>query len=233
MLEVRDLTVHYGRIAALRGTSISVGEGEITGLVGPNGAGKSTLLKAVIGLVEATSGEILLDGKPLRARGEAVRHGIGYVPETRRIFASLSVLENLRLGGSAIGRDLLEQRVDEQLRRFPVLAERRASGGGKLSGGQQQMLAIARALVASPRLLLLDEPTLGLSPVMIDEIFDAIVGLRDEGVTVLLVEQNTVRTLEVADRTYVMRSGGTIAFEGTRAEVEANPAMRDRYLQLL
>ncbi|HEX2161720.1 MAG TPA: ABC transporter ATP-binding protein [Thermoleophilaceae bacterium] len=231
MLEIRDLTVRYGRIAAVQGASLHVGEGELVGLVGPNGAGKSSTLKAVAGLVGAADGEVLVAGEPVGS--SPIRAGIAYVPESRRIFGGLTVEENLRLGATTRGRSDRSAELRRMYERFPLLGTRRRSGAGDLSGGQQQILAIARALVARPRLLLLDEPTLGLSPAMIDEVFGIVASLREDGVTVLLVEQNTLRTLALADRTYVMRPPGQIVFEGSQAELERDPTVEQRYLQLL
>jgi branched-chain amino acid transport system ATP-binding protein len=231
MLEIRDLTVRYGRIAAVQGASLRVGEGELVGLVGPNGAGKSSTLKAVAGLVSPAGGEVLVDGEPVPA--SPIREGIAYVPESRRIFGALTVEENLRLGATTRSRGDRASELRRMYERFPLLKTRRRSGAGDLSGGQQQVLAIARALVSRPKLLLLDEPTLGLSPAMIDEVFAIVAGLREDGVTVLLVEQNTLRTLAVADRTYVMRPPGRIVFEGSQAELERDPSIEQRYLQLL
>jgi branched-chain amino acid transport system ATP-binding protein len=231
MLEIADLTVRYGRIAAVQGASLRVGEGELVGLVGPNGAGKSSTLKAVAGLVAAAEGRVEVDGEPVGA--SPIRAGIAYVPESRRIFGALTVEENLRLGATTRPRADRAAELRRMYERFPLLETRRRSGASDLSGGQQQILAIARALVSRPKLLLLDEPTLGLSPSMIDEVFAIVASLRDDGVTVLLVEQNTLRTLAVADRTYVMRPPGRIVFEGSQAELERDPSIEQRYLQLL
>jgi branched-chain amino acid transport system ATP-binding protein len=231
MLEIHDLTVRYGRIAAVQGASLRVGEGELVGLVGPNGAGKSSTLKAVAGLVAPAEGTVEVDGEPVGT--SPIRAGIAYVPESRRIFGALTVEENLRLGATTRPRADRAAELRRMYERFPLLETRRRSGASDLSGGQQQILAIARALVSRPKLLLLDEPTLGLSPSMIDEVFAIVASLRDDGVTVLLVEQNTLRTLAVADRTYVMRPPGRIVFEGSQAELERDPSIEQRYLQLL
>jgi branched-chain amino acid transport system ATP-binding protein len=233
MLEVRDVELRYGRVTAVRGASLRVAEGEMVGLVGPNGAGKSTTLKAIAGLLAPVAGDVLLDGRSvLGAPGGPSTRGIGYVPEDRRVFASLSVAENLAIGATGRrDRDAVAADVERELDRFPMLRDALHTGAGELSGGQQQMLAISRALMGRPRLLVLDEPTLGLAPIMIDTIFDTIVALRASGVTILLVEQNTVRTVEVADRYYVMRSGGEIVHEGTPDDLDGDA---DRaYLQLL
>jgi branched-chain amino acid transport system ATP-binding protein len=221
MLSVRDLTVRYGRAPAVQELSLEVGEGEIVGVVGPNGAGKSTLLAAVVGLVPAAAGRIDFLGQPLvrLAPEEIARRGIALVLEGRHIFTTLTVGENLGLGRTA-NRD--RARADAALERmlgaFPVLRETFARPAGTLSGGEQQQLAIARALVAEPRLLLLDEPSLGLAPVLVDQVFAAIAEIRRGGATVLLVEQNVRRTVELADRTYVVRAG-RVVLSGTSDEL--------------
>ena len=209
LLELRDVEVRYGSVAAVRGLSLEVAAGELVGLIGPNGAGKSTTLHAVMGLVPVSAGAILVDGVPVAGRPpEAIaRSGVALVPEGRRIFAAFSVEENLRLGLAARRDGDAGETFREVLELFPMLAEYRARPAGALSGGQQQQLAIARALVASPRLLLLDEPSLGLAPKVVESVFDALVGIRDRGVTVLLVEQRAQRTVALADRTYVLANG--------------------------
>jgi branched-chain amino acid transport system ATP-binding protein len=221
MLSVRDLTVRYARAPAVQELSLDVGEGEIVGVVGPNGAGKSTLLAAVVGLVPAAAGRIEYLGQSLVgvATEEIVRRGIALVPEGRHIFTTLTVGENLAVGGTAnANRARAGAALDRMLDAFPVLRETYERPAGTLSGGEQQQLAIARALVAEPRLLLLDEPSLGLAPVLVDQVFEAIAGIRRGGATVLLVEQNVRRTVELADRTYVVRSGHVV-LTGTRAEL--------------
>jgi len=209
-LELVDLSVNYGSVPAVRKLDLSVARGEIVGLIGPNGAGKSTTLHAITGLIRPRSGDIRLGGASIVGRKPETiaRAGIALVPEGRRIFAELTVEENLRLGlvGRA-GRD----GVDEDRRwvegLFPVVRESRARHAGVLSGGQQQQLAIARALVAGPSVLLLDEPSLGLAPTIVDVVFDALLKIRERGVTVLLVEQRAQRTVALADRTYVITNG--------------------------
>ena len=209
-LTVDSLDVRYGGVQAVRDLSFSVGAGELVGLIGPNGAGKSSTLHAITGLIRPRSGEIRLGGASIVGRKPETiaRAGIALVPEGRRIFAELTVEENLRLGlvGRA-GRD----GVDEDRRwvegLFPVVRESRARHAGVLSGGQQQQLAIARALVAGPSVLLLDEPSLGLAPTIVDVVFDALLKIRERGVTVLLVEQRAQRTVALADRTYVITNG--------------------------
>jgi branched-chain amino acid transport system ATP-binding protein len=209
-LEIDDLSVNYGSVPAVRRLRLEVGAGEIVGLIGPNGAGKSTTLHAVVGLVPARSGDIRMNGTSIVGRKpEAIaRGGIALVPEGRRIFAELTVEENLRLGLVA-RRDRADAGHDvewiEEL--FPVVRDFRARPAGTLSGGQQQQLAIARALVASPEVLLLDEPSLGLAPTTVDVVLDALAEIRARGVTVLLVEQRAQRTVALADRTYVMTNG--------------------------
>jgi branched-chain amino acid transport system ATP-binding protein len=210
MLELRELDVAYGGIGAVRGLSLSVGRGEIVGLIGPNGAGKSTTLHAIMGLVPPRRGDILLDGSSIRGRSPdgVARSGIALVPEGRRIFAELSVEENLRLGiAGRRERDGVDEDLAAIYELFPIVAEFRRRHAGALSGGQQQQLAIARALVARPDVLLLDEPSLGLSPTVVDIVFEALRALRERGLTVLLVEQRAQRTVALAERTYVIANG--------------------------
>ena len=208
-LELFDLEVRYGTVPAVSGLSLEIGEGEIVGLIGPNGAGKSTTLHAVMGLVRPSGGEILLEGRSLlgRAPESISRAGIALVPEGRRIYADFTVAENLRLGlsGRRNGDDSDNLAWIHSL--FPVIDEFRDRPAGQLSGGQQQQLAIARALVARPRVLLLDEPSLGLAPQLVDLVFAALDEIRKRGVTVLLVEQRAQRTVAFADRTYVLSNG--------------------------
>jgi branched-chain amino acid transport system ATP-binding protein len=208
MLEVERLDVRYGGVAAVRDVSFEVARGEIVGLIGPNGAGKSSTLHAIVGLVAPHDGDVRLAGRSLRGRApEAIaRSGIALVPEGRRIFAELSVEENLRLGLAGrrrAGAGGLEQVYDL----FPVVRDFRRRSAGALSGGQQQQLAIARALVAEPDVLLLDEPSLGLAPAIVDTVFETLASIREHGLTVLLVEQRAQRTVALADRTYVLSSG--------------------------
>jgi branched-chain amino acid transport system ATP-binding protein len=209
LLELRAVNVRHGSVAAVRGLSLDVHEGELVGLIGPNGAGKSTTLHAVMGVVPITGGEILVDGVPVagRAPETIARSGVALVPEGRRVFASFSVEENLRLGLAARREGDAREAFREVYDLFPMLEESRARPAGVLSGGQQQQLAIARALVAAPRLLLLDEPSLGLAPTVVDAVFDALARIRERGVTVLLVEQRAQRTVALADRTYVLANG--------------------------
>ena len=233
LLEVRDLSVRYGAVEAVRGIDLAIEEGEIVALLGANGAGKSSTLNAIVALVPASGGSIGFAGETLagQATEELVRRGITLTPEGRRVFGSLSVEENLTLGSLPLGR--AEARRNENLERmfelFPVLAERRQQLAGTLSGGQQQMLAIARSLMSSPRLLLLDEPSLGLAPRIVDTIFEQIEELRGAGITILLVEQNVAMSLEIADRGYVMAAGGIVA-KGSSAELTSSNLIEQAYL---
>jgi branched-chain amino acid transport system ATP-binding protein len=209
-LELRDLEVRYGSVPAVRHLTLEVGEGEIVGLIGPNGAGKSTTLHAIMNLVPAYAGDILLRGSSIRKRTpeSVAREGIALVPEGRRIYAHLTVEENLRLGlAGRRSRDETDEDLGWVRDLFPIVAEMRGRQAGSLSGGQQQQLAIARALVARPDVLLLDEPSLGLAPQVVDLVFDALGTIRERGVTVLLVEQRAQRTVAFADRTYVLANG--------------------------
>ena len=222
MLELKDVSVSYGRINAVQGLSLEVKQGEFVGLVGHNGAGKSTTLMTITGALSPVSGEILLEGVSIvgLSPDQTLRRGIALVPEGRRIFGRLTVGENVKIGAS-VRKD--RKGIDEDIRqiveRFPVLQRYWNSSGAKLSGGEQQQLAIARALVSKPKVLLLDEPTLGLAPLMVDRVFDILEQLHASGTTILLVEQNAARTIEMADRTYVLRTGGRIQFHGTAAEL--------------
>jgi branched-chain amino acid transport system ATP-binding protein len=232
MLRIEDLHVRYGRVVAVRGISIEVDVGEIVSLIGPNGAGKSTTLLATVGVVSPSAGKILFEDQSLTGEPpeKIARRGIQLVPEGRRIFATLTVGENLRLG--ATGRKNREEVADDLERvflRFPILREYVDTPAGKLSGGEQQQLAIARALLARPRLLLLDEPSLGLAPLVVDLVFEALEQLRVDGVTILLVEQNAARAIELADRSYVMRTG-RLELAGTRDELLERTDLAEIYL---
>ena len=232
MLELKGVCTYYGNIQALWDVDITVNEGEVVTLVGANGAGKSTTLMSICGAVPVRRGEILFDGKPIQNQktDRIVRLGISQVPEGRLIFPDLTVMENLELGaylrrdGGAIKRDL-----DQMFALFPILAKRRGQTGGTLSGGEQQMLAISRALMSRPRLLLLDEPSLGLAPIIIRQIFDIIRMVNDNGTTVFLVEQNANQALKIADRGYVMETG-RIAMQDAGSALLANEAVRKAYL---
>ena len=210
LLELRGLEVRYGSVPAVRGVDLHVHRGEIVGLIGPNGAGKSTTLHAIVGAVRASGGEIVLKGTSLVGRPpeRIVRSGVGLVPEGRRIFAELTVEENLRLGlAGRRAKDGAREALESVNELFPVLRESRRRPAGVLSGGQQQQLAIGRALVAEPELLLLDEPSLGLAPAVVDTVFETLEAIRERGLTILLVEQRAQRTVAFADRTYVLANG--------------------------
>jgi branched-chain amino acid transport system ATP-binding protein len=222
MLRLTDVSVHYGRVAAVQKLTLEVNEGELVGLVGHNGAGKSTTLWAITGVFKPTAGTITFEGQELNGLtpDQILRRGIALVPENRRIFSRLTVGENLKIGTSARrDRRAASADIKEMCERFEALGRYIDRSAAKLSGGEQQQLAIARALLARPKLLLLDEPTLGLAPLIVDRVFEILLQLKEEGVTILLVEQNAARTIEVSDRTYVMRSGGRVAFHGTSEEL--------------
>ncbi len=231
LLELEGVEVRYGRVAAVRDLTLELGAGEIVGLIGPNGAGKSTTLHAIAGLIPAAAGEIRLAGRSLRgARPEAVaRSGISLVPEGRRIFGDFTVEENLRLGLAARRDGAGAEALGEVLELFPVLDEMRHRHAGALSGGQQQQLAIGRALVAGPDVLLLDEPSLGLAPTIVDLVFAALAAIRERGVSVLLVEQRAQRTVAFADRTYVL-GNGELRMTLTPAEASDTERMIAAYL---
>jgi ABC-type branched-subunit amino acid transport system ATPase component len=233
ILEVTDLTVSYGAVTAVRGASLRVAAGEVVALIGANGAGKSTILNTLSGLLRPDSGTAIFDGLDLTlAKSSAiVRHGLVQVPEGREILARQTVLENLELAtwGSRRNAGTARGEIEAVMKRFPILSERRTLLAGTLSGGEQQMLAIARGLLAKPRLLLLDEPSLGLAPQMVDEVFSAIEEIHMEGTTILLVEQNALRALEIADRAYVLETG-QIRLTGSGDDLLHNPAVRRAYL---
>jgi branched-chain amino acid transport system ATP-binding protein len=222
LLRLNDVSVHYGRFAAVQHLSLEVNEGEFVGLVGHNGAGKSTTLWTITGVLKPSSGTITFLGHSIVgvSPDTILASGIALVPENRRIFSRLTVGENLKIGTSA-RKDRREAEADikRMCERFEALGRFFDRRGSTLSGGEQQQLAIARALLAKPKLLLLDEPTLGLAPLIVDRVYEILEDLHEEGVTILLVEQNAARTIEVADRTYVMRSGGRIEFHGTADEL--------------
>jgi branched-chain amino acid transport system ATP-binding protein len=232
LLEILDLKVSYGAIKALDGISLSVPKGAIVALLGANGSGKSTTIRAITGLATVQSGDLLFDGRSLQGLPphEVVRRGVAVAPEGRRVFRNLSVQENLRLG-SYIRRDkeTLARDLEEIYQTFPRLAERRDQPSGTLSGGEQQMLALARALMSRPRLLLLDEPSLGLAPLLVREVFQTIVQLNRRGVTLLLVEQNAAAALKIAAYAYVLETG-RVVLEGPGAELLTHPHLKDAYL---
>ncbi|MRX52278.1 ATP-binding cassette domain-containing protein [Paracoccus sp. S-4012] len=234
LLSVRDLVVRYGAITALDGVSLEVGEGEIVAIIGPNGAGKSTLLSTVAGLRRPDAGGISFAGTPIAggALEGTVRRGIAYVPEGRHVFAGLTVLENLELGAT-VRRDRAEARahLESFLDAFPILRERAGEAAGRLSGGEQQMLVIARGLLSKPRLLMLDEPSLGLAPKIVDQVYELVTSLRRDGLTVLVVEQNAGRALAAADRTYVLNAG-RVRLQGRSAELTGAPDFDAAYFGL-
>jgi branched-chain amino acid transport system ATP-binding protein len=231
MLELADIHAGYDGRDVLHGLNFSVPPGSIVAVVGVNGAGKSTTLKVVSGLLKARQGTLSVDGRPLRggSAGEAVRAGVVHVPEGRQVFPDMSVRENLQLGGYSVGMSKLSGRLDEVLGIFPELSGRLAAFAGSLSGGQQQMLAIGRGLMSDPRYILLDEPSLGLAPQVINRIFEVIVTLKDAGKGILLVEQNGQLALGIAQQAFLLE-GGTITLTGTGAELLANSEVIDRYL---
>jgi branched-chain amino acid transport system ATP-binding protein len=232
MLKARDLHVHYGSIRALKGISLEVAEGEMVALIGANGAGKTTLLNTLSGFNRPKKGEILFRGKEIQGLSphEIVRRGIVQVPEGRSILTQMTVMENLEMG-AYIRRDRAEIRrdLDKILEKFPRLQERRGQLGGTLSGGEQQMLAIGRALMGKPQILLLDEPSMGLSPLLVREVFAIIREIKAAGTTVLLVEQNAKMALREADRGYVLENG-SIVFQESAAELLKSPQVREAYL---
>lgn len=232
LLEVQNLVVHYGGICALNSVNLHVDSGEIVAVIGANGAGKSTLMRTIAAVKTFTSGAVLFNGQPLKKDpSRVVRDGITLVPEGRRIFAPLTVRENLMLGAyTRSDRKEQEETLEEIYALFPRLKERLHQRGGTLSGGEQQMLAVARAMMSKPRLLLLDEPSLGLAPIVIDAMFDAIVKLnRELGLTILVVEQNASLALEMCHRAYVLKTG-QIAMQGTGKELLEDPRVRATYL---
>jgi branched-chain amino acid transport system ATP-binding protein len=240
LLQVKNLTVYYESVLALDNVSISVNEGEIVALIGPNGAGKSTTLKAICGLLVPQSGEILFEGERINGKQpyQLVEKGLCLVPEGRKVFYSMTVLENLEMGAYTLGNGfmsfwgknpLIEERIERVFELFPILKERRKQRAGTLSSGEQQMLAIGRALMLKPKLLLLDEPSLGLSPNYVEIIFDKIKEINKEGVTILLVEQNVRVALEYADRGYVFEIG-RIAFEDKADNLLENDIIKKTFL---
>lgn len=232
LLSVESLSVTYGAIRAVRDLTFLVDTGEIVAVLGANGAGKSTTLNAIMGLLPGTAGRVSLDGKEIQGHPpeRIVRHGITLTPEGRHVFPRLTVEENLRVGSIALGdRSQVDALYRQMYDRFPVLSQRRAQAAGTLSGGEQQQLAIARSLMSDPRLLMLDEPSLGLAPQFVDAIFDLIVELRDQGKTILLVEQNVEQTLAIADRAYVL-AGGELKMEGSAEQLRASSDIERTYL---
>jgi len=231
MLEVSGLTTKYGEISALREASLHVGSGEVVGLIGPNGAGKTTLLNSIAGLLAPSGGRVTFDGEDITGMPpeKLLRSGLALVPEHRRIFVDLTVEENLRIGGVTVPSADRPALLDEMGERFPMLRDKWTTSAGYLSGGEAQQLAIARALMSRPRLLMMDEPSLGLAPLLVDVVFDLIEALRSQGRTLLVVEQNATRMLDLADRAYVLRSGEVVA-EGTGAELRDNEDLFDTFV---
>lgn len=232
LLEIKDLNVYYGAIHALQGISFTVQEGEIVTLIGANGAGKSTTLKTISGLLRPRSGDILLRGQSIRnmAAQDIVRQGVIHVPEGRKIFAPLTVQENLEMGAFTRNDPAeIRQTMERVFKSFPRLKERLGQYGGTLSGGEQQMLAIGRGLMAQPKILLLDEPSMGLAPILVEEIFRIIQEINAQGVAVLLVEQNALMALSIAHRGYALETG-RIVLTGTGRELLDNPRVQSAYL---
>lgn len=230
ILEVHDLTVSYGGIEAVKGIDMQVPQGEIVTLIGSNGAGKSTTLKSIAGLVRPKKASILLNGNELSGKSpdQIVSSGITLVPEGRRVFANLTVLENLRMG-AYLRKDSIKADLDYVYQLFPRLKEREWQLAGTLSGGEQQMLAVARALMSKPRLIMMDEPSLGLAPLVVRDIFEIIQTINQQGITVLLIEQNANMALKIAHKAYVMETG-KITLEGTGKELLANESVKEAYL---
>ena len=232
MLQIKELCVKYDNIQVLHGISLELQEGELVALIGANGAGKTTTLSTISGVKRAFSGQIVYDGKDITKAGtdEIVKMGIVQVPEGRQIFSKMTIEENLILGAYT---EKDSQRQKQNMKRvmelFPILRERRRQTAGTLSGGEQQMLAIARALMGNPRMLLLDEPSMGLSPLMTEQVFDAVKSLNDQGITILLVEQNAYDAMEISHRTYIMENG-VITREGKSSELMRDPAIKQAYL---
>src|SRR5690606_14586788 len=232
LLELKNLHTYYGQIHALKGIDLSVNEGEIVTLVGANGAGKSTTLRTISGIVRARSGQVLFNGQDVTQMQphDIARMGIGHVPEGRRIFPQLTVHENLEIGAWNVkSKKDIEERIEHVFQLFPRLKERITQLGGTLSGGEQQMLAIGRALMAMPRVLLLDEPSMGLAPVLVEGIFEIIQRINEQGTTILLVEQNALMALEVAQRGYVLQTGKVVLHAPAR-DLLADEAVRKAYL---
>lgn len=232
LLEVKDLEVSYGVIKALKGISFEVNEGEIVTLIGANGAGKTTTMQSVIGLIPKNGGTVLYDGQDITKTPchKIVHLGMSQVPEGRRIFQELTVYENLLMGAYSKKKDEhFEEDLEKVYKRFPRLAERKNQIAGTLSGGEQQMLAMGRALMSRPKLLMLDEPSMGLSPLLVDEVFDIIKDINKDGTTILLVEQNAGKSLAISNRAYVLETG-SIVLSGTGAELAASEEVKKAYL---
>ena len=232
MLEVKDLEVYYGVICALQGISFEVNQGEIVSLIGANGAGKTTMMQSIVGLIPKKNGTVVFDGHDISKTPchKIVKMGMTQVPEGRRIFQELTVYENLMMGAySNKNNQQFKADIEAAYARFPRLAERRNQVAGTLSGGEQQMLAMSRALMCHPRLLMLDEPSMGLSPLLVDQVFEIIKDINKDGTTILLVEQNAGKSLAISDRAYVMENG-SIVLSGTGAELASSEKVKKAYL---
>ena len=232
MLEVKDLQVYYGMIQAIKGISFEVNQGEVIALIGANGAGKTTILHTVTGLIAPKAGSIVFEGQDITKvpAHKIVSMGMAHVPEGRRVFAQLSVYDNLKMGAyTRKDKNEIEESLEMVYKRFPRLEERKNQMAGTLSGGEQQMLAMGRALMSNPKILLMDEPSMGLSPLLVNEIFKIISEVSKDGTTVLLVEQNAKKALSIADRAYVLETGN-IVMEGKASELLDNPRIRAAYL---
>ena len=232
MLEVRDLQVYYGMIHAIKGISFDVNQGEVIALIGANGAGKTTTLHTITGLLAPKSGSVLFEGKDITKvpAHKIVSMGMAHVPEGRRVFAELSVYENLKMGAyTRKDKKEIEESLANVYKRFPRLEERKNQMAGTLSGGEQQMLAMGRALMSKPKIILMDEPSMGLSPIFVNEIFDIIRAVSESGTTVLLVEQNAKKALSIADRAYVLETGN-IVLSGDAKEMMNNESIKKAYL---
>lgn len=232
MLEINNMHVHYGAIHALKGVSFNLNQGEIVTLIGSNGAGKSTLLKTLSGILKATEGEVTYLGENLSnlPAQDIVNKGIIHVPEGRKIFPKMSVIENLEMGAFSVReKPLIAHRMSKMFEKFPVLYDRKNQLGGTLSGGEQQMLAIARGLMADPKLMLLDEPSMGLAPVLVEQIFDIIEEINNQGTSILLVEQNAQMALSIANRAHVLETG-RVVLSGEASDMLENPLVKEAYL---
>lgn len=232
MLEIKDLEVYYGVIQAIKGISFEVNQGEVIALIGANGAGKTTTLQTITGMLQAKKGHIIFEGQDItKVPGhKIVSMGMAHVPEGRRVFSQLSVLENLKLGAyTRKDKDEIAETLKKVYKSFPRLEERKNQSAGTLSGGEQQMLAMGRALMSKPRIILMDEPSMGLSPIFVEEIFNIIKEISASGTTVLLVEQNAKKALSIADRAYVLETG-TIALSGDATELMNNESIKKAYL---
>ena len=232
MLEIKDLEVYYGMIQAIKGVSFDVNEGEVIALIGANGAGKTTILHTITGLINAQKGSVWFEGKDITKvpAHKIVSMGMAHVPEGRRVFANLTVLQNLKMGAyTRKDKTEIEQTLDSIYKRFPRLMERQNQLAGTLSGGEQQMLATGRALMSHPKIILMDEPSMGLSPIFVNEIFDIIKSVSASGTTVLLVEQNAKKALSIADRAYVLETG-KIVLSGKASDLLNNDSIKKAYL---